>query len=382
MTTLPSGWTEVALGDICEFRYGKSLPAAKRSGSGHPVFGSNGQVGAHSAALTDGPTIVVGRKGSFGEVHWSDGPCWPIDTTYFIDSSATETDLRWLVHRLRGLRLTQLNRAAAIPGLNREDAYRRTLLLPPPEEQRRIAAILDKANELRAKRRAALDKLESLTQSIFLDMFGGTSATRWTVATLEDLSVDVRLGSSRKSGPSGRPALRIPNVKGGRLDLTDVVRVPVDDRELGRLRLDDGDLLFVRSNGNPDYVGRCAVFDAGAVRQSEWKDEVDEFVFASYLIRVRLDRSRVLPSFVETMMALAPCRRQLREAAATSAGQYNINSQGLGGLRVVIPPIDLQAEFVRRKRAVQSWARTLRSQRDQLEVLLDSLESRAFRGEL
>src|SRR5690606_37965542 len=123
-------------------------------------------------AITSGPTIIIGRKGSFGEVNYSPVACWPIDTTYFVDETATDADLRWLTYRLSVLGLNRLNRAAAVPGLNREDAYRQRLLLPPLPEQRRIAEILDKADALRAKRRAALAQLDTLTQSIFLDMFG------------------------------------------------------------------------------------------------------------------------------------------------------------------------------------------------------------------
>ena len=143
---MSAGWSEVTLGDICELRYGKALKAEDRSGDGWPVYGSNGAVGAHDVALTHGPTIVVGRKGSYGEIHYSDGPAWPIDTTYYVDATSTACDLKWLSYRLAGLRLNELNRAAAVPGLNREDAYRRQLLVPPRDEQRRIVRVLDSAD--------------------------------------------------------------------------------------------------------------------------------------------------------------------------------------------------------------------------------------------
>jgi type I restriction enzyme S subunit len=172
MSRAPTNWPEVSLGDVCEFKYGKSLPEVARTGGPVPVFGSNGIVGQHDEALTNGPTIVIGRKGSFGEVKFSPRACWPIDTTYYVDGTSTEADLRWLAYRLASLALNKLNRAAAVPGLNREDAYRKTLLLPPPSDQRRIAELLDRADALRAKRRAALAKLDTLTQAIFLDMFG------------------------------------------------------------------------------------------------------------------------------------------------------------------------------------------------------------------
>ncbi len=150
------------LGDICEFKYGSSLPASVRTGDAYNVFGSNGVVGTNEAAYTKSATIIVGRKGSIGEVNFSDRPCWPIDTTYFIDETATSMDLKWLFHALTGLRLSDLNKATGVPGLNRNDAYARELIVPPLEEQKQIAAILDQADDLRRKRQHALTRLNQL----------------------------------------------------------------------------------------------------------------------------------------------------------------------------------------------------------------------------
>ena len=193
------GWRDLRLGDVCELKYGKSLPKTNRSGSGFCVFGSNGQVGRHDEAITAGPAIIVGRKGSFGEVTFSSDRCWPIDTTYYVDESATDADLRWLYYRMKAMPLTQLNRAAAVPGLNREDAYAQTLLLPPVEEQRRIAAVLDAAETLRAKRRQAHAKLDSLTQAIFIDMFGNGRWDTWSTYPVAELAVH------EKGSHSNRP---------------------------------------------------------------------------------------------------------------------------------------------------------------------------------
>jgi len=189
MKTVPKEWRETSLGEICEFKYGKSLPSGNRIGGSVSVFGSNGIVGQHNEAITSGPTIVIGRKGSFGEVNFSVSPCWPIDTTYYIDSTATKEDLRWLTFLLATLGMTKLNRAAAIPGLNREDAYRQRLLLPPLAEQKRIAAILDKADAIRRKRQAAIKLADDFLRATFLDMFGDpvTNPKGWDVKPFDEL---------------------------------------------------------------------------------------------------------------------------------------------------------------------------------------------------
>ena len=95
------------LGDVCEFTYGNGLTQARRKGGEVPVYGSNGIVGWHDEAATNGPTIIVGRKGSIGEVHFSETPCWPIDTTYYIDSTKKPCDLNWLYYTLLALDLTE-----------------------------------------------------------------------------------------------------------------------------------------------------------------------------------------------------------------------------------------------------------------------------------
>ena len=98
------------LGDLFELKYGKSLRKDMRNEGTVLVFGSNGQVDVHSESLVNHPTIIVGRKGSIGEVHLVKTPCWPIDTTYFVEPiNKQEFDLDWLYRLLRTLRLQELN---------------------------------------------------------------------------------------------------------------------------------------------------------------------------------------------------------------------------------------------------------------------------------
>ncbi|MHB1632432.1 MAG: restriction endonuclease subunit S [Acidithiobacillus sp.] len=151
----------VLLGDVCRFEYGKSLPGKTRTPGPVHVFGSNGTVGTHISGYTNGQTIVVGRKGSIGEIHLSDESCWPIDTTYFIDETCTDCVLEWLAYTLRYLNLGNLNKASGVPGLNRDDAYAQLVVLPATkEEQRQIAARLKaQLAEVETARQAAQAQL-------------------------------------------------------------------------------------------------------------------------------------------------------------------------------------------------------------------------------
>lgn len=135
-------WRETTLGDEIELAYGKSLPAHAREAGPYRVFGSNGSVGTHVKAWIEGPGIVVGRKGSVGEVTYSHDAFWPIDTTYFVVNKGGH-DWRFLYHLLCHIGLTGLNSHSAIPGLNREDAYSIAAKFPPRYEQAGIANVLD-----------------------------------------------------------------------------------------------------------------------------------------------------------------------------------------------------------------------------------------------
>jgi type I restriction enzyme S subunit len=130
------------LGDEIELAYGKSLPANERQAGLVPVFGSNGKVGSHTHALVAGPGIIVGRKGSVGEVVYSDAAFWPIDTTYYVMNKKAH-DWRFLCHLLSAVGLSELNSHSAVPGLNREDVYSISVRIPPKHEQLDIALALD-----------------------------------------------------------------------------------------------------------------------------------------------------------------------------------------------------------------------------------------------
>jgi type I restriction enzyme, S subunit len=140
---LPKTWISSQLGTIISFEYGKSLPEFEREDSGKvPVYGSNGIVGYHLKAITKGPALIIGRKGSVGAIQISNVPCHPIDTAYYIDNFKN-LDQRFLFYLLTSLKLGSLDKSTAIPGLNRNDVYNLLIGLPPLAEQRRIVAKVD-----------------------------------------------------------------------------------------------------------------------------------------------------------------------------------------------------------------------------------------------
>ncbi len=164
---VPEGWRLCTLGEEIELAYGKALKAEDRQAGNVPVYGSSGIVGFHSISLAAGPGLIVGRKGNVGSVHWSDVPFFPIDTVFYVK---TKLPLHYVYFNLQQQNF--LNNDAAVPGLNRNQAYSLPLHTPSAPildrfevacgELMRLARLLDRKNtNLRTTRDLLLPKLIS-----------------------------------------------------------------------------------------------------------------------------------------------------------------------------------------------------------------------------
>lgn len=139
---LPQGWANFRFGDFLVLHYGKSQTKANRKSGNIPVYGSSGITGHHNKALVSVPCLVVGRKGSAGNVSYVDEPCWPLYTTYFIDKFPTH-NTKFLFWLLRHMQLNDLDTSTAIPSLRRDDVYSLQIVMPPLPEQHRIVSKIE-----------------------------------------------------------------------------------------------------------------------------------------------------------------------------------------------------------------------------------------------
>ena len=192
--TIPKGWIAVNFDKILSFEYGKALKEERRIAGGIPVYGSNGVVGFHNEKLVDGPGIIVGRKGSAGEIIYSIGDFFPIDTTYFVKTTLNK---KFVYYLLKNTNIKKLVGSSAVPGLNRNDVYSQETIIPAKHnEQKQIAEILsslDDKIELNRRINASLEKLaSSLFKQWFVDI-GDKLPQGWRIGKLSDIS-DITIG--------------------------------------------------------------------------------------------------------------------------------------------------------------------------------------------
>jgi type I restriction enzyme S subunit len=166
---VPEGWEVRTVEDAMALAYGKALKASERVDGPVPVYGSGGVTGYHNESLVDGPSIIVGRKGTVGSLHWEDRPFFPIDTVFYVLPKAP---LTFCFYHLQTLGLDAMNTDAAVPGLNRNNVYRLHVTWSPDAlrecfdeivlgYRRRMRAADDEVETLAAIRDTLLPKLIS-----------------------------------------------------------------------------------------------------------------------------------------------------------------------------------------------------------------------------
>ncbi len=257
------------------------------------------------------------------------------------------------------------------------EVFKIQIPFPPLDEQKRIAGILDAADALRAKRREALAQLDILLQSTFLDMFGDpvTNLMGWEVVRIEEVgSVQggLQVTSKRRPLPIERPYLRVANVFRGYLDLDEIKTIRLTEAEERRTAIEDEDILIVEGHGNRDEIGRCAL----------WDGSIEQCVHQNHLIRLRCDRSKVIPLYVESYLNSQGGRRGLIGTSRTTSGLNTISVSKVKAATIGLPPLDLQHRFSAIVESVERQKARQCAHLAELDTLFASLQSRAFRRDL
>ncbi|MFH4665781.1 restriction endonuclease subunit S [Vibrio cidicii] len=157
---VPKGWGVTRLENILELAYGKALTKTDRVEGPYPVYGSGGVTGTHNTYLTKGPGIIVGRKGTVGSLHWERNHFFPIDTVFYVKPHIGYS-LTYCFYLLQTLGLETMNTDAAVPGLNRNNAYRLKCVIPSEKVREHLTNNLTVS---RTKMDACLKNIETLSK--------------------------------------------------------------------------------------------------------------------------------------------------------------------------------------------------------------------------
>jgi type I restriction enzyme S subunit len=361
---IPEHWGLKKLRWVTSLLYGESLKSEDRETGDVPVYGSNGIVGYHSEAITSVPCLIIGRKGSHGKVNYSETSCFPIDTTYFIDVSATRNNLRWLFYVLPTLNLDALSKDSAVPGLSREEAYERTLPVPALiAEQTAIATYLDRKtaeiDDLIAKKRRLIDLLNeekiaiinhTVTKGLNPDvsmkdsgiLWIGQIPAHWGIKPLKYLlkpgKQGIRIGpfgSSLKSeflSTSGYKVYGQENVINNDFELGWRYISEEKFLELSDYEIISGDVLITMMG----TTGKCKVVPQG----------IEKGIMDSHLIRMRIDDIKFQSSLFADLINDSDYIFNQIKMMSKGSIMEGLNTSTIKQIMLVVPSRDEQDDIV------------------------------------
>ena len=282
-----------------------------------------------------------------------------------------ESDTKYLYYALKAIKIPAAGYSRHYKFLKETQ-----IPLPPLAEQKRIAAILDAADALRAKRREALAQLNSLLQSTFLDIFGDpvTNPMGWEVRELKETKSRVQIGPfgsllhKEDYIVDGVPLVNPMHIVSGQVHVGNKQTVSEQKAAtLSNYRLQTGDVVM----GRRGEMGRCAIVsdtEAGMLCGT-----------GSLFIRPHPDE---LSSLFLARTFSSESMKRLLERLSQGVTMPNLNRTMIEGLKIGLPPLDLQHRFAGIVQSVEQQKTRQRAHLTELDTLFTSLQSRAFRGDL
>ena len=205
------------MGDLFTLEYGKPVEDKESIDGSVPVFGTNGQIGtSHLAPLCSHPSVILGRKGAYRGVHFSDRPFSVIDTAFYVEPISDVFDIKWLYYKLLTYDINSMDSGSAIPSTDRYQIYSLPIEIPNLDVQRYIVRVLDSLNDKIALNNRINHNLEEQALSLynswfvdfepfrngdFMDSELGLIPKGWHVGTLSDLGDIVAGGTPSKAKP-------------------------------------------------------------------------------------------------------------------------------------------------------------------------------------
>ncbi|MCO5210689.1 MAG: restriction endonuclease subunit S [Caldilinea sp.] len=282
--------------------------------------------------------------------------------------------------------ISQSKSGAAQPGVNSTKLQNLLVPLPPLSEQRRIAALLNAIQDAIAAQEdviaAARQFKRSLMQRLFTYGPGrapaetketeiGEIPAHWVVVNIADVVHDTQYGLNERADRTGTyPVLRMNNLVEGKVDASDLKYVELDDSELSRYRLNVGDILFNRTNSF-ELVGKTSLFDLSGI-----------FTFASYLVRLVANRSRILPEYLNIVLNYEATQARMKYLATRGVSQSNISPTKLKTLAIPLPLISEQQEIASDLQAIDTKIAAEEDRKTALEALFKSMLHQLMTGQI
>ena len=365
---------EKGLCEICNPKQWKTISSDMLTENGYPVYGANGIIGYYTSYNHEEPTILITCRGATcGTLNICESFSYVNGNAMALDNLSEEIDIRYLYYYLLSRGLSDVITGSAQPQIVRRSLAKVKVMYPPLDEQRKIAAVLDKVSSLIVKRKQQLDKLDELVKSRFIELFGDMflNTMRWNEQPLESMA-DIVSGITKGRKIKEQSMIKVPymsvsNVKDGYIDWTTVKTIEATEQEIEQYRLLPDDVLMTEG-GDPDKLGRGAII----------KEPLENCIHQNHIFRVRLNESMILPDFFAEYLKHQKSKRYFLGCAKQTTGIASINMRQLKALPVLLPPLELQEQFVTFVTQTDKSKLAIQKSLEKLEILKKVLMQKYF----
>lgn len=248
-----SDWKEYKIGDLLILEYGKSLTDYRNSHGEYEVFGTNGKIGTTDKYIYNEPSLIIGRKGAYREVHFSQKPFFVIDTAFYTKKKNNLTNTLFMYYWFKNVDINAMDSGSAIPSTSRDEVYDIDILLPNLKVQAEIADMLRSLDEKSDLLQSQNKTLERLAETLFRQWFVEEAKESWEEKGLDEIAEFLNGLACQKfprnSSEKGLPVIKIKEMRTGITESSDWATSDVPAKYL----IENGDMLFSWS-GSLDIV--------------------------------------------------------------------------------------------------------------------------------
>jgi type I restriction enzyme S subunit len=346
-----SAWPTISLGELARPKQYPVLSRAEMQAAGHPVYGANGKIGFSATFTHDEPVILIGCRGSCGTVHLTEPRSYANGNAMALDGiDLRRADLRFLSRFFAARGFADVTTGSSQPQIIQQNLSRVQIPLPPLSEQRRIAAILDEADALRAKRRAALAQLDEMARAIFVEMFGDrdTIRSRWPQRRLVEICRPKQWPTitSQELLQEGYPVYGANGLIG---------------------------YFSTFNHAEPTVLITCRGATCGTINISPPN---------CYVTGNAMALDDPLPDQVQLNFLAEVLRMRGVDDAISGSAQPQITRQSLSVVEIALPPLQMQREYAAAAEQITLTRKSHEGALASADALFASLQHRAFRGEL
>lgn len=372
--------------DLFHVRYGKGLPQKDRDSSGKvPVYGSNGIVGFHDIPLVNYETIIIGRKGSVGKIHFSKTPSYPIDTTFFIEPKK-KFEMKYVYDflKMNEALLEKKDTSTAIPGLRRQEIENLQIPIPSLEVQKivikklsRLEDLWEESLESLTNARRALEQTMIVALHKLIPNDESELPDNWEMVELQEVAEINPKKSEIKNVPDDTEVTFVPmaavSEHSGAIETPEIR--PIGEVRKGYTYFAEGDVLFAK-------ITPCMENGKAAIARN-LKNKIGFGTTEFHVIR---PSKKLKAEFIYAIVRSQTFRKIAQQNMTGTAGQARVPTEFLKEYQIALPPIEEQEQIIVRLAKIKEQVGIAKHLYNEALIRVKNIQKsllhKAFSGEL